>query len=117
MATSRSPDLKHECTATVLIFSGRRDPQWRVPVEAARRLELLWEQLERFERAPPPAPALGYRGCVLDCGNEGRWFSYGEMVETAGAYKHDPERKFERALIGSAPKGLLPPEFLRKVLE
>src|SRR5258708_5855617 len=117
MDTARSADLKHECTATALIFSGRRDPQWRVPVETARRLKQLWQQLERFDRAPPPAPALGYRGSILDCGNDGRWVAYGDVVETARSYRHDPERRFERALLGSAPKGLIPPEILRKVLE
>jgi hypothetical protein len=117
MATSRSSDPKYACTATALIFSGRRDPQWRVPVEAARGLKQLWEQLERFAGTPPQAPALGYRGSVLDCGDDGRWVAYGDVVETARSYRHDPERRFERALLGSAPKDLIPPDILRKVLE
>src|SRR5260221_6778602 len=117
MATSSSANLKPRCTATALIFSGRRDPQWRVAEDTARRLKELWEQLERFDGAPRPAPSLGYRGSVLDCGSEGRWFAYGELVEAGRSYKQDPGRTFERALLGSAPKGLIPHEVLRQILE
>src|SRR6185436_17949859 len=117
MATSRSAKLKHACTATVSIFSGRRDPRWRVSVNTARRLKELWTQLERFESAPPSAPSLGYRGSVLDCGNEGRWYAYGEVVESGKSYRRDPGRTFERLLLGSAPKSLIPSEVLRTILE
>jgi hypothetical protein len=115
MATSRSLKLRGECTATASIYSGRRDPQWRVPVETARRLKELWEQLERSESVLPPRPSLGYRGSALDCGARGRWFAYGGVVGSGDAYKRDPERAFERLVLESAPEGLIPPGILLKI--
>jgi hypothetical protein len=97
----------------VSIFSGRDDPQWRVPTGTVRRLKELWRQLERSEGAPPLAPPLGYRGSTLDCGTQGRWFAYGGVVASDDAFRRDPERKFERLLLGSAPDGLIPAEILR----
>jgi hypothetical protein len=98
-----------------MVFSGRPNPTWRVPVETARKLERLWQRLEPSEAAFPAAPLLGYRGCTLDCGTKGRWQSYGGVVASGDIHKYDPERKFERLLIGSAPANLLPQEILGEI--
>jgi hypothetical protein len=115
MATSRSTERTKECIATALVFSGRPNPTWRVPVEIARKLEKLWQRLEPSEAAFPAAPLLGYRGCTLDCGKRGRWAAYGGVVAWGVVYKRDPERKFERLLLGSAQGNLIPSEILREI--
>jgi len=86
-----------------------------VPVEITRTLEKLWQALEPSQAASPAAPLLGYRGCTLDCGTRGRWQSYGGVVASGDIHKYDPERKFERLLLGSAPANLLPPEILPEI--
>ena len=43
-------------------------------------------------------------------------YKMGDVVEIAGSYKRDPQRTFERALLGSAPEGLIPAEIIRQVL-
>lgn len=80
-----------------------------------REMQDVWRQLEDSDHPPPNAPSLGYRGCTLDCGTRKKWFAYGGVVAHGGTYKRDPERKFERLLLESAPAGLLPPDILRAV--
>jgi len=75
----------------------------------------LWQQLERSERAPPAAPALGYRGVALACGAQGRWFAYGGVVTCGDVYRRDSGRAFERLLLESAPTDLIPPALLREL--
>jgi hypothetical protein len=115
MGTPRSPRAHAQCVATVSIYAGRRDPQWRVPAATAKQLKQLWERLERSASGPPPAPPLGYRGSVLDCGARGRWFAYGGVVESDALYRRDPARAFERLLLQSAPEGLIPPGILGEI--
>ena len=81
----------------------------------ARRLQALWRSLDSSDAAPPPAPDLGYRGCVLDCRARGRWFAYGGVVASGDARKRDPGRRFERLILESAPEGVLPPGVLREL--
>lgn len=99
---------------TASIFSGRPDPRWTVSARTLRRLERLWQQLEAAEELPSPQPPLGYRGVTLDCGDGGRWFAYRGTVSRGGDHRWDPERQFERELVQSAPKGLIPVEVLRE---
>ena len=41
--------------------------------------------------------------------------SYGGVVASGDIHKYDPERKFDRLLLGSPPANLLPPEILREI--
>ena len=97
------------CTATACLYSGRPDPQWQVPAAAARDLRRLWQLLQDTESSPPKPPPLGYRGCTLDCGEGARWFAYGGVVAMDDVCRIDPDRSFERLLLRSAPRGLIPP--------
>src|SRR5215813_12148518 len=108
MATSRSTKATSSCTATASIFSGRPDAEWRVAETTARRLRALWDELELSRCAPPTAPSLGYRGVILVCGPRERWVAYGGVVVSGDDRRRDPERKFERALLESAPASLIP---------
>ena len=101
------------CLATALLSSGLPDPQWKVPSETALKLERLWQQLAPSQATPPQLPAQGYRGCTFNCGPRGRWFAYGGVVVAGDTRRDDPDRTFERALLQSAPRGLLPADLLR----
>ena len=115
MGTSRSSDPEG-CTATVWIYSGRPDPQWNLPAAVTQRLWEIWQKLDPLDKMPPPAPALGYRGSILDCGKRGRWQAYRGAVISGESRRSDPGRAFERLLLDSAPKDLIPADVLREVL-
>jgi hypothetical protein len=112
MAISRSNDTPESWTAGVELFSGRPDPRWTLTQTWARRVEALWDALEPVERAAPPPPPLGYRGC-LTCDPAGRrWQAYRGVVTLTSKYgrdvRDDPTRGFERLVLESAPPGVLP---------
>ena len=105
------------CTGMALVFSGRPDPEWPVPTNAQRRLRDVWSALAPAAGTPPAAPPLGYRGCALRCPPDDEWFAYGGLVShtvPSGAVdrRSDPERRFERLLLSTAPKGALPPNLV-----
>ena len=114
MATSKSNDARRKCRATASIFSGRPDPQWSVPASTANRLKRLWRQLDAAEGPAGRAPALGYRGVTLECAAGDSWFAYGGTVSRGREHRRDPERRFERELLQSAPAGLIPAAVLRQ---
>src|SRR5215204_2935021 len=76
MATSRSP----EWNARALLFSGRPDPTWPVPESVVNELYALWSALGPRSGAPPAAPLLGYRGCVLRAPDGREWRAFGGAV-------------------------------------
>lgn len=125
MATSKSTSKRTAWTAGASVFSGRPDPVWEVQLALAARLEKIWRHLEIAKVEPPPQPVLGYRGCSLK-GPRGReWFAFGGVVTLRSSSRskstsksrtdaqtesrRDPAKKFERALLASAPANLLPP--------
>ena len=113
MATSKSTSKRAAWTAGASVFSGRPDPVWEVKPALAVRLEKIWSSLKPSETEPPPHPALGYRGCFLK-GPRGReWGAFGAVVTLRSSRRsesrRDPAKKFERALLASAPAALLPP--------
>jgi hypothetical protein len=110
MATSKSAE---KCTATVAIFSGRPDPSWDLRRSLLHRLESIWKRLSPAAGLPPVAPALGYRGCVVKRGPRAVWEAFGGVVVRGKERRADPRREFERAVLNSAPKGVLPEEVLR----
>lgn len=109
MATSRSP----EWNARALLFSGRPDPTWPVPETVATELYALWSALGPWWGAPPAAPPLGYRGCVLRAPDGREWVAFGGTVTLTTSegvnIRSDAEQAFERRVLDSAPPNLLPP--------
>jgi len=81
--------------------------------DVARELMDIWGALELWEGALPSAPALGYRGCALRDRAGREWSTHGDVVrltqDRSTQSRVDPERRFERRLLSSAPPGLLPP--------
>jgi hypothetical protein len=112
MGTSRSSE---HCTATAAIFSGRPDPSWRLSKTVLGQIENIWNKLRPSAKALPVAPALGYRGCSVDCGPRGVWNAFGGIVVRGEEHRADPGREFERAVLNSSPKGVIPAEVLRLI--
>lgn len=117
MDISKSADPTSEWVGGAALFSGRPDPTWFVSKPSADQLVALWETLRPSTTQPPPAPALGYRGCFLrDTTQQREWTAYQGIVAMTSAAgseaRQDPDRAFERALLASAPEGLLPAAFI-----
>ena len=112
MGTLRSSEAGGTREAGALLFSGRADPTWIVPVNASTELMRVWADLKEASGVAPITPALGYRGCYLkdDTGRE--WFAFGGVVtlKTDGASesRRDEGRNFEQALLATAPEGVIP---------
>ena len=101
-----------ECLGRAFIFSGRPDPTWRIEQEQARRLEAVWDELAPFVGQRPAGPPLGYRGCSMVCGLKQEYTAFGgavtKRVSGVAEVREDPARRFEKLLLATAPKGLLP---------
>jgi hypothetical protein len=113
MGTSRSGEEHDAWVAGALIYSGRPDPTWRISQRVAKKLQEIWGSLsgsqQRFET---PSGGLGYRGSFVRGPGHREWVAFNGLVSLttpAGAeVRSDPVMKFEKALLSSAPKGLLP---------
>jgi hypothetical protein len=112
MATLKSTE---RCTATAALYSGRPDPRWSLDEDALRDLEKIWRELQPAKGAAGGAPGLGYRGCTVDCGARGVWMAYGRVVSRGNEHRIDAGRRFERAVLRSAPQGAIPAEVLRMI--
>jgi len=112
MGTSKLADEESGWIATALVYSGRRNPSWRLEEESILRLRKIWEELKPYV-GESSRPALGYRGCMLTAPGGAQWVVYGEVVtHTQGELLEacaDPDRSFEKCLLSSAPVGSLPP--------
>lgn len=116
MVTSKSPEGDRTYTAGVSIFSGRPDPSWSLDEAAGSGLQQLFDSLEKYEGPGVSAPPLGYRGVFLRDNAGHEWFAYREVVTLKEANRSDARkdagRQFERAIVASAPEGLMPPALM-----
>jgi hypothetical protein len=116
MGTSKSTEASGEYTGGASLFSGRRDPEWKVGRAEAERLQSLWNGSEPYAGALPFAPPLGYRGCFLRDSAEREWSAYRGAVTLkspeGSASRRDEDREFERLLLSTAPEGLIMPQLL-----
>lgn len=113
MATSKSFDSSQPWTVGALLFSGRPDPVWFVDPSRLDQLEAIWNSLPA-STTPMLAqqPRLGYRGCFLRDPDGAEWSAFAGVVtrqSRAGTEsRDDPDRKFERAVLATAPMNILP---------
>jgi hypothetical protein len=114
MDTSKSHDVggKHEWTASALVYSGLKDPQWHVPEGVAKKLLAIWEDLPASPNTPPGTARLGYRGVILRSPSGSEWTGFAGSVSLRSndvvSTRVDQARRFEKTIIASAPKGVLP---------
>ena len=113
MATSKS---RERWTAGALLYSGRRDPEWEVSAEVVNALWKLWDAMAPSLKTAPSASRLGYRGVYLRGAGGREWSVFNGLVTlnlpARAEVRTDPAREFERLLLASAPKGLLPENFV-----
>lgn len=121
MATSRSIDPAPVWRAGAQLFSGRPDPEWSLTPVRARALVAAWDSLHAIPSdAVPVAPVLGYRGCRMSDGAGRTWRAGQGLVllqhEGVSSARADPDRRFERAILASAPPGVLPADLRRGII-
>ena len=105
-----------EWTAGAFVYSGRPDPNWPVDPDTARHLIAPLDQLPSVSRWPALRSVLGYRGVWLRSSDQHRWIAYDGVVVDEGvtgrahmaSTRRDDARVFERAVLATAPPGLLP---------
>jgi hypothetical protein len=94
------------------LFSGRPDPVWAIGAAAAREIIRVWETLPVLTSPAATPPALGYRGVFLRDPDGHEWRAFGGIVETdihgARNARADAQRRFEKAILTSAPEGRVP---------
>lgn len=116
MGTSRSADDTGQWKAGVRLFSGRTNPTWALTPAQSARLMTMRDGLPPAAPVPAESPRLGYSGCFLCDGVGHTWCAFEGVVtcsEPSGPHAcGDPQRRFERAIMASAPGGLLPPDLL-----
>lgn len=92
-------------TATVCIYSGRRNPQWEVPLKEYNKLLLHIKKMEDTEPVPLPQ-LLGYTGIIITRGKTTITL-YNETITLAeeGTVKGytDAGRILERKVLHEAP--------------
>lgn len=113
MAISRSGKKGESWTAGAHVYSGRPDPIWRVSESVAKKLQRLWNSLPKTtEKAEPQSGMLGYRGSFLRGPGNREWMAFHGLVslrtEKSVETRKDVAREFEKQLLSSAPRGLLP---------
>jgi hypothetical protein len=115
MGISKSHDAaggKHEWKGSALVYSGLRDPQWPVPEPVVKKLLAIWDDLPASSNTPPDTARLGYRGAVLRSPSGSEWTAFAGTVSLRSnnvvSTRDDQARRFERTLLSSAPKGMLP---------
>jgi hypothetical protein len=113
MGTSRSGEKYGAWLVGALVYSGRPDPTWHISKRVAKMLQELWESLPASDEKWEPRPGgLGYRGSFVRGAGHRDWVAFNGLVlltTPAGMeVRRDPVRKFEKTLLSSAPKGLLP---------
>ncbi len=116
MGISKSNRKSGRYTGGALLFSGRPDPTWSVGKNVALKLEETWNSLQTHKGEFPSPPLLGYRGCYLKSDRGIEWLAFEGVVtlliEGRQESRKDIERTFERLVLSSAPKGLLPLKLL-----
>jgi hypothetical protein len=101
-----------------VVFSGRRDPMWSVPPDVAHELKGIWESLpvSKSPALATSAPPLGYRGCFLRHPDGTEWSAFAGVVtcrsKTRAESRRDIGREFERAVLATAPTGVLPSDLI-----
>jgi hypothetical protein len=96
-------------TAGVLLYSGRRDPEWSIPDATTAGLQVALDGLPELAGASQAPSRLGYRGAWVRTDDGRRVVAFnGRVTGQNGRSRADPERAFERAILETAPAGVLP---------
>ena len=99
-------------TCTAKLEMNETDPAWKLEHKTAVKILKLWDNLKSYINTPPKSSAfLGYKGTYLKS-KEAVWYSFGNTVvrmkDNIVESRQDKERRFEKTLLSTAPKGLIP---------
>lgn len=101
-------------------YVGRVDPSWRVSDAEARAVVAIWTTLPASDRVHPRGRKLGYRGCWLRAPDGTSWAAadglVGERAASTSSVRRDDASAFERAVLATAPPGLLPGDAIDALL-
>lgn len=118
MGTSRS-NSSPAWIAGASLFSGRPNPSWQLDAAHVAQLIAIWDELKPAAKASAAEDAgahLGYTGCYISNDAGDRWTARNAHVihQCANTVedRDDPLRRFEHAVLQSAPSGLLPPNLI-----
>jgi len=90
------------------VFSGRENPSWQLDSEQTAEFNRRLAGLAAADTVPgPPALGLGYRGFVVELGDDTVRVADG-LVRTRDRVRQDRERELERWLLATAPPELEP---------
>ena len=109
MRPNRSPTFVDAWSAGAAVFSGRPDPTWPVDPAVGEDIARLAGALPRtHETETLEKPALGYRGVWLRAPDGREWRAGVGVVAIGDDNRSDVDRTIERAILATAPRGLLP---------
>lgn len=96
-------------TAGALLYAGRPDPVWTLSTEVESLID-RFNRLAVYAGDPPNPSRLGYRGVFLRAPDGRRWLAFNGVawLESRSDIRRDESRRFERAVLDSAPAGVLP---------
>ena len=110
-----------ECIASLLIFSGRPDPTWKIEEATIKELQNIWNSLVTNHGELLSSPSLSYRGCLIKCCDGIEWFVFKNIVSLTISGKTesraDYDKKLESLILASAPQDIVPPSLLKIIHE
>ena len=106
------PSRRPPRTARLLTSQGRPGPAWPLDAATCRALLEIWRTIGSGHHRPTPGPPAGYRGVLIETFAGATWVVSGGLVTCRSVAltetRHDPDRRFERQVLASAPAGALP---------
>jgi hypothetical protein len=110
MDTSKSSKKRKEWVVEIKLYSGRPDPSWIADDSLIKQLQEIWDSLEPWDGEHPFIPPLGYKGYSLKQDDESAWEVYQNYVVRSSKgrrmYRKDKEKRCEKLLAGTMPKGI-----------
>ncbi len=101
-------EVKTNWTASVLLFSGRPNPEWVLTELQQKEWMQLWQQAPLSNTDVEEPSILGYTGCKLYFNEHSHWqlyngcvsfFEYGKITS-----KKEDEKRMELFLLNTAPE-------------
>lgn len=116
MDTSKSPEPPPAAEASAIIFSGRPDPIWSLPVELADQIVRLWTSSTPLPECADAPSGLGYRGFRVRVAGDEWIVCDGAITRYRGGVpiesREDADYQAERLLLASSPPDSIPPELI-----
>jgi hypothetical protein len=122
MVTLKSNSNANLWIGGAILFSGRSDPQWILEETQAEQLMQIWSALPSAQGNIVIPNILGYKGCYLSTNGKKKWITFRGKVtyyenNEAMESRIDNGRIFEKKIIDTAPKDVIPKAMLIEEFE